>query len=261
MDTSLSRKAYEHIQAKLLSGELRGGSLISENGIAAEIGISRTPVREALHKMEMEGIVETVPRYGTLVRGPDQDEMLELFDLREALEAHAARQAASRLVAEDQDLLHLLVLDMRECVRQFQESKAEFLVGEGLKRFIAADMGFHMTIIRSLNNRRFMKIIDDFRVIRGIFGYFRMGHDAKILEQSCLQHENILDLLTSGQSDAAGAAMAAHIRASKKNWLDGNAAASARGALRGRLLALPADLMRDIESLPTLRASNGDGDH
>ncbi|RYZ64370.1 MAG: GntR family transcriptional regulator, partial [Proteobacteria bacterium] len=91
------QKAYVFIQRKLLEGEIRAGDLVSELALAAEIGMSRTPIREAIGQLELEGLFDKVPRVGTLVRLPDQRELRELYEVREALESHAASVATSVL--------------------------------------------------------------------------------------------------------------------------------------------------------------------
>jgi len=74
-DSSLKQKAYEYFREQLLSGALLPGSVISEHAIAEANGMSRTPVREAINALEIEGFVERVPRYGTIVRAPDREEI------------------------------------------------------------------------------------------------------------------------------------------------------------------------------------------
>src|SRR6201995_3075492 len=82
----LREQAYKHIHGKLLAGELPAGHVLSEHSLAREIGISRTPVREAIQRLEQEGVLEQIPRYGTVVRRPERRDLEELYQLREALE-------------------------------------------------------------------------------------------------------------------------------------------------------------------------------
>ena len=84
-DPTLSRRAYDHLQQKLISGELRAGSMVSEQSLASEIGMSRTPVREAIRTLEQEGVLEQLPRFGTRVRTLERRDLVELYDLREAM--------------------------------------------------------------------------------------------------------------------------------------------------------------------------------
>src|SRR4051794_8529863 len=100
-EISLRERAYRHIQRKILAGEIPSGGKVSEQSIAEELGISRTPVRSAIHELETEGLLEQVPRYGTIVRQADRRDIVELFDLRMALESFAAEIAADAISSED----------------------------------------------------------------------------------------------------------------------------------------------------------------
>ena len=91
----LTKQAYDHIQGEILAGRLSAGSQISEKKIADELGISRTPVGEAIRSLATEGWVEQLPRRGTVVRDFTRREVIELYELREALETFAAGKAAA----------------------------------------------------------------------------------------------------------------------------------------------------------------------
>src|ERR1700761_6601158 len=99
-ETSLRDRPSHLIQRKILSGEIPSGGKVSEQAIAEELGISRTPVRSAIHELESEGLLEQVPRYGTIVRQANRRDLLELFDLRLALESFAAEMATETISAE-----------------------------------------------------------------------------------------------------------------------------------------------------------------
>ena len=94
-------RAYQYLHARIASGALAGGALVSELSLAREMGLSRTPVREAIRQLIMEGLVEQVPRHGTIVRIPERREVAELYEVREALESYAVAQAARRILPAD----------------------------------------------------------------------------------------------------------------------------------------------------------------
>src|SRR4051794_36794939 len=108
MSESLRAKAYRHIQRKLLSGERTAGDVLSERAVAKALGISRTPVREAFRDFEQEGLVDQVPRFGTRVKALGRADLVELYELREALEPYAVAQAAGRLSQADAATLQTL---------------------------------------------------------------------------------------------------------------------------------------------------------
>src|SRR5680860_567410 len=85
------------IRAAILDGRLAPGESLRETQLAESLGTSRTPIREALIMLEREGLVQGAPNRGSTVRRFDQDELEDLYNIRAALEGHAARQAAERL--------------------------------------------------------------------------------------------------------------------------------------------------------------------
>ncbi|MCF7849436.1 MAG: GntR family transcriptional regulator, partial [Kiritimatiellales bacterium] len=94
-----AKRAYDHLRTKLLSGEFSPGSRILYGPLGKELGISATPVREAIGQLANEGFVELVPQLGAVVRRVSRDELVELYEMREALEPYAAARAAERINA------------------------------------------------------------------------------------------------------------------------------------------------------------------
>ena len=222
MSTStLSQKTYEYIQARIHSGELPPGSVVSELSLAKVIGVSRTPVREAIRQLTVEGLVEQVPRYGTIVRAPDRQELTELYELREALEGYAAAKAARCITPGDLKSVASLFREMLSVWSELRQSGNESLDGNILRRFLAADMGFHMLLIRAGGNRKIMRIVSDTRALSGIFGTRRQAHTLSVVTRVCRFHREILRALERRDSAAARSSMSRHIRISRKQMLEG----------------------------------------
>ena len=131
-------------------GDLAPGERLLSDGLATRLGVSRTPVREALRKLEAEGLVEPSPRLGLVVREISEQDLAEIFTIREALEAAAARLAAeSASAVEIADIRHLLV-DMdaangRGELQLFRELTAEF----------------HLSVCRAAHNGRLLRMLQD----------------------------------------------------------------------------------------------------
>ena len=98
---SLSQKAYLHVRAKILSGELALGAALSRRKLAVELNMSFLPISEALQRLEAEGLLESKPRVGTRVRVPDARDIEDRYIMREALETQAARLFAERSTKEE----------------------------------------------------------------------------------------------------------------------------------------------------------------
>jgi DNA-binding GntR family transcriptional regulator len=256
--STLSQQAYEFIQQRIVSGELAAGDVISEHSVAREIGISRTPVREAIQQLESEGLVEQVARYGTIVRRPERRDVVELYELREALECFAVRRAAEVIDAAAVAMLQKLCGEMAEVIERFAQTADGAgggpLPGALKRRFLAADMAFHMVIIRATGNRRIMKSVGESRVLARIFATPRQQHDLPQLRSTQAYHESILAAVQQRQGDAAERTMRDHIRASMSEALahfDRDAAD--RAAAEAADLPLPADLAREFNAMQRKR--------
>jgi len=244
---TLREQAYRYIHDKIASGLLSGGSIVSEQSLANEMGISRTPIREAIRQLIMEGLVEQVPRYGTIVRIPDRRELIELFEVREALESYAAAEAARRIAAEDLDVVARLFRQMRLIAREYRASGATVLEGTPLRQFLVADMGFHMLLIRATANRRMMKIISDMGVLVRIFGHRRQVHTADVVLRTCRYHQRILRAVEKHDADAARDWMVRHLRASRRQTL--TSLDHLQAGENAAPLAIPADLLEELKHM------------
>ncbi|WP_156752533.1 GntR family transcriptional regulator, partial [Mycobacterium sp. ACS1612] len=96
----MATSVYEEFRDAILTGRFAAGQVLSENALATEFGKSRTPVREALHRLEIEGLVERVPR-GVRVRASSPEEILDIYEVRITLEGAAAKAAPERATEFD----------------------------------------------------------------------------------------------------------------------------------------------------------------
>jgi len=218
--TNLRQRAYAHLQRKLISGELRSGSVVSEQSLAAEIGISRTPVREAIRTLEQEGVLEQVPRFGTIVRKMERRDLIELYELREAIEPFAAAQAATKASATDLAALRGLCSDIAALAAELNEAKSAALDDTQMRRLLTADLGFHLTLLRSAGNSRMLKIVSDSRLLTGIFNSRRQAHTAVVIKTTIQQHEAIMKAIERRDAIKAADLILLHIRHSKEQALE-----------------------------------------
>lgn len=214
-EDTLQQQAYRYIHERILTGHLHSGSVVSEASLAKEIGVSRTPVREAIRQLQIEGLVQQVPRYGTVVRSPDREEIIEMFQLREALESYAVFLASQFI---DEETLHELedhCEQLQEVAEYMETSGVDYLEGDVLKRFLAEDMAFHTTLIRASRNSRIVKIVHDSHVLTRIFSSHRQQHDLSVVRDAAEGHRAVYNALRSGDGEAAKHLMAWHIRHSR----------------------------------------------
>ncbi len=218
--SNLRQKAYQHIHGRIADGSLSVGTVVSELSLADEIGMSRTPIREAIRQLQVEGLVEQIPRFGTVVRRPRRREIVESYQLREALESYAVSLATEFISSSDLALLEKLCDRIGVVADNLQESNQKALDADMMRRFLAADMAFHAVLIRSAGNARIMKIINDMHVLTRIFGVERQPHDKNIVDEAAQVHRQIFESIKNGAGDNARLAMSRHIRTSMKQTLD-----------------------------------------
>jgi GntR family transcriptional regulator, rspAB operon transcriptional repressor len=198
---SASVRAYDEIRRMILHGELAPGSLIAEEQLAAELGISRTPLREALHALLREGLVREAPRRQLTVTTVTRDRLTEVLDLRDTLEQFATRRAAATLDIEGIDVLRLNLIQQRRAARAGQT-----------ERYLDLDDEFHVRIAAHNN----LGLTTEFLAqLRSYIRIALLGAGPADQEWDPLtatdQHEAILDALEQGNADGAAALMAAHL--------------------------------------------------
>jgi DNA-binding GntR family transcriptional regulator len=204
----------------LLDGSVTPGARLSYGTIGKEIGISATPVREAVGQLASEGFVELVPQLGAVVRELTRDEAIELYELREALESYAAARAAERIGDRQLSELRENLEQSRiltEEVRKSGKTKAGKAIA---KKFHALDLSFHMTIIEASRNQRMLKVVGDSHILTRIFQADRHSFSQEILDATLSEHSAIESAVRKGDGSAAREAMQRHIRNSLELTLD-----------------------------------------
>lgn len=244
---SLSQQAYAYIQERIVSGKLQIGTQLSEQRLAEELNISRTPVREAIRQLQLEGLVEQVSRFGTIVRTPDRRELEESYEVREALESFAVAQASRRTSPADLGKARLFVQEMLDTAALLAKAKAGILEGAPLQRFLAADLGFHMALLQAAGNSQIVRLVNASRIMARIFGTARARHDRTVVADTCRQHQAILTAVERGDAEAASRLMAEHIESSKRITLESHDRLQAQSI--DATLGLPLVLLDEIDQI------------
>jgi DNA-binding GntR family transcriptional regulator len=161
---NLRQQAYDRIRELLRSGDLAPGERVSSLGLSKRLGISRTPVREALSRLCSDGVVREVPGFGVLVHMPDEKELRELYGMREVLECYAAREAARNITDEELKRLAELLLQWRAMARHLQQSGESTLDQRMQDRWIKIDEKFHEIVLRAARSQLLFKTVDDMRL-------------------------------------------------------------------------------------------------
>jgi DNA-binding GntR family transcriptional regulator len=221
---TLRQRAYKRLEQMLASGELGPDRELTELALAKTLGMSRTPVREALRQMEMEGVLEYAPHYGAVVRRLDSDELAEMYSVREALESQAAADAAERITPLQLETLRSLCKQMSEMSREVSRPTRGVLRGESLRAFVSADMEFHRIIVEASGNRFMVKILATTHLLQRVFKLTNWVYDKPALAEANRFHEMILKSLEARDADRARHWTAEAMRVSKHNALAQSAA-------------------------------------
>lgn len=198
--------AYDYIVAQVKDGRLKPGDRVPEKHVAASLGISRTPVREALRRLSAEGIIELTHNRGARVSAWDKDDLEELFDLRMSLESFAASLAAKRATPED-------VSHLRDIEAQFEATiDAE---GEDFRNKAARlNNIFHCELVRITKNRHLIGILSNLLAApleRGSFHtYSRKDFDVAIRH-----HRDLIRAISRNDQLTAELCMKLHINSSR----------------------------------------------
>jgi DNA-binding GntR family transcriptional regulator len=191
--------ATEEIRRMIQRGALEPGQRISIDYLADMFGISRTPVREAVQRLELEGLVEVIPRIGVLVRSITLDEARDVYLLKAAIEPLAARWAAERAPVIAAGVLGSILENMEEAVKD-----------EDVIRYADLVEQFHQALIEAAGSPA---LVGMWSVISGRVHQLRMLNlmQQGRLEASLQQHRAVRAAVASSDGDAAGAAMTDHM--------------------------------------------------
>ncbi len=218
---TIREKAYQYIQSRIASGDLPSGGAISELLLAKELGSSRTPVREAISQLVSEGLLEQGPNRSTVVVRLTREDIVDLYELREALEVYViAKVTREQLPGEDIKRLEQLSDGILLLADELEASGEPYLSAEQMQRFIAADRGFHTLLMAFSFNPRIRKIVDETRLLIRIFAMRRLGYGAEKLRKIHGQHAAIIDAIVSKDPELAMHRLAEHIRISLQERLD-----------------------------------------
>lgn len=210
----LPRQVHLAIRSKLLDGSLRPGSRLDYKQIAKEMGVSTTPVREAVTQLASEGFVQLFPRLGAVVRSMTRAVAIELYEVREAVESFAAMKAAERINQRHLDLLNEQLETMDRLNAKASARSDGRLTPKDLKQFLDADMSFHQTVMLGAKNPALARTVEESQLQCRIFFADRGVHNSPMLSVVCQQHRMILEALKKQNGERASAAMRSHIRTS-----------------------------------------------
>lgn len=216
----LPRRIHAQLRTQLLDGSLPPGTRLDYKQLAIDLGVSTTPVREAVTRLASEGFLELIPRLGAVVRSLSHATAVEFYEVREAIETYACAKAAKRISPRLLAQLDEKLGVMKEVHVRFKTTGSQRLETSDLSLFLDSDLAFHQTILLGARNPSLAKTVEESQIQARIFFADRGLHDELRLSLACQQHENILAALKAGDSEKASSAMGEHVRQSMAFTLD-----------------------------------------
>lgn len=203
----LRELVFESIREAIISGQLRPGERLMEIQLADEMGVSRTPVREAIRKLELEGLVVMIPRKGAYVSGISMKDISEVFEIRGALEGLAAELAAERITDEELESLE------RHLVRI-----AESIENNDLTTVVEIDTDFHSMLYTASRNQRLTQIINNLREQIQRFRQTSLAFPGR-MKAALEEHRQIVEAISTRDPEMARKVAQEHIENAENSMM------------------------------------------
>lgn len=204
-DMSQGEVAYHRLHEAIRAGRFRPGDRLREVDVASKLGLSRTPIREALRKLESDGIVKHRPRIGAVIRTLSQPEVVELYEMRLVLERTAAQMSAKHASLAEIDVLE----DLNARIDA---------AGQDTQVAAALNQDFHRCIYLSARNQFLLESARALNNALMLLGPTTLDDEARIKTVSN-QHAKIITAIRAGNQEAAGDAAEAHLQTSLRHRL------------------------------------------
>lgn len=190
---------FNTLRQAILKGEMEPGERLMEITLANKLGVSRTPIREAIRKLELEGLVNMIPRKGAVVASISEKDMKDVLEVRITLEELAVKLAVKNMEPED-------IEQLRMAAKGFENA----VISRDIVDIVEADVAFHDIIYNKTGNNRLIQIINNLReqMYRYRLEYIKDARTHSILIS---EHNDIIEALRSKDVEAAKNAVREHI--------------------------------------------------
>jgi len=203
---SLTSIIFEKIREDILNGMYDPGEKIVEAKLADELGVSRTPVREALKQLELDGLVENIPNRGVIVKGVTAQDIRDIYTIREAIEGIAAKWSVERMSQEELDSL-----------KEIYELMEFYTFKKDVDKIFELNTKFHELIYMATKSRFLEHVLRDFQLFIKTTRYESLKSEGR-MEHTLQEHKEILDAFINRDEEKAIAKIIDHIGHSKENF-------------------------------------------
>lgn len=205
----LQRQAYQEVKRLIVTGKAPPGSFLSERQLALRLGMSKTPVHVALERLEAEGFVDVSPQQGIVVRGMSVQDVVEHYELRQALDSFIVSRLAGKLTPEQTKRLQESLSQQTRCVK----------AGD-IERHVELDTEFHLLLCRFLNNQQITQVMEQQRERIHQVVLRVTGTDRQRMSESLAEHAAIVDAIVDGDAKRASRLAIEHLEAGKRRILN-----------------------------------------
>lgn len=204
----LREVVFHTLRNAILTGDIEPGERLMEIKLAQKLGVSRTPIREAIRKLELEGLVVMAPRRGAQVAKITENDMTEVLEVRAVLEGLAVELACEKVTKQQVAQMHVEMVAFEKAVQ-----------GNDAVAIAAQDVKFHDTIYHATGNRRLVQILNNLR--EQMYRY-RMEYikDENKRQELVKEHENIVKAIEQGDKKKAKEYINLHIHNQEKSILE-----------------------------------------
>lgn len=193
----LNEQAYDHLQKLITDGQLSYHEIYSETKLAKELGISRTPFRDAIHRLAQEGYIDIIPSKGFRLHQITERDVIETFQIRTALETYCTMQIARDVKKESNASLRSFFKELD----WLMENMKEIMEGDQeIDEFCEYDFRFHRKIIDYLGNEQFSSVFASFLYRMKRLAKLSLQHEGR-MGQTVEEHQAILDAMKSGDTE------------------------------------------------------------
>lgn len=204
---NLGSDVYRILRDRILRQELTAGEKLSDLRLSNELGVSRTPIREALHQLVQDGVVVAEPNRGFFVATFSQRDLEEIFELRLALELFAARRIDRR---DRKTELEQALFELEHVERLLRNAKTPEDTQEAADAFLKTDRGFHSWLVSTAENKRLDTIINSIWTQIAIFQQIESTIPTWV-HKALKQHREVIENLLDGNVEAATTIMEQHL--------------------------------------------------
>ena len=193
----LNEQAYDHLQKLITDGQLSYHEIYSETKLAKELGISRTPFRDAIHRLAQEGYIDIIPSKGFRLHQITERDVIETFQIRTALETYCTMQIARDVKEKNNANLRHFFKELDWLMENMKEVMEN---DQGIDEFCEYDFRFHRKIIDYLENEQFSAVFASFLYRMKRLAKLSLQHEGR-MAQTVEEHRAILDAMKNGDTE------------------------------------------------------------